>query len=750
MSGDAVPLRLELPCGAGMDEAGDNSCLDSRREHHFASEFGSWGLPSLGASVRLPFSFQHVNHMALGSAAIRIHAQPQTPHALPILFSDPSSDTPSSSTYLNLHPIRIRIRVRVPHPAFLAAARRCVLAHSPSPAEGATKPLASVHLRLAQTFYLARLSELQTQIASYETQFTSLMSEISAIRSGGLDEAIRNEVRAVLARKYGKRLLDSWVPPVEDIRGAVEAGPVSKEEVKKEEEGVRAGMGTAKKDGETDKEKEQVDEKMEKERQAETVTTISEVTGEEQTEKVVDEGITEPAGEDVEMEQSPKQAGEEPEAPPAITAEPTVSLPSEEKEFAKAPTASPTKSSRSELSPAPGSPLSEAPDQVDGNEVEALQRGDKTEAPESSAKSPVAKEPEPEAEVEEREPETESEAEPEPEPEPETTTTRSRKRKASVPPKAPPAKRSGRRVASPVDTAPDTEAASEPEPEAMEVEEEGEGEGEGVGEGNEEAEVEADQEVEVEAEEEAEEEEEAPTTRGRRASKRHAPAKVPTSKKASAAAAAPESPSARTKDSSPAISRRAPSVSSTTSATPATAEERRSSRLGRGRHSDAASVVAAVKHREQSAAVESVKEEDGEQEDGEEKKTTRTSARRKGAAEVEVSTPVPDKRSKRGSIRSEWLLPFFLQFTTARFRWEPQLESLCPVDPRPAWSCWGWCWADYSPVTIRPSACLPASCCGTGAGPRRRVRYESLNTAERAVLTLADRSSAQRQSRASR
>ncbi|GFZ48613.1 hypothetical protein JCM24511_06361 [Saitozyma sp. JCM 24511] len=520
------------------------------------------------------------------------------------------------------------------------------------PAEGATKPLASVHLRLAQTFYLARLSELQTQIASYETQFTSLMSEISAIRSGGLDEAIRNEVRAVLARKYGKRLLDSWVPPVEDIRGAVEAGPVSEEEVKKEEEGVRAGMGTAKKDGETDKEKEQVDEKMEKEKQAETVTTISEVTGEEQTEKVVDEGITEPAGEDVEMEQSPKQAGEEPEAPPAITAEPTVSLPSEEKEFAKAPTASPTKSSRSELSPAPGSPLSEAPDQVDENEVEAPQRGDKTEAPESSAKSPVAKESEPEAEVEEREPETESEAEPEPEPEPETTTTRSRKRKASVPPKAPPAKRSGRRVASPVDTAPDTEAASEPEPEAMEVEEEGEGEGEGVGEGNEEAEVEADQEVEVEAEAEAEEEEEAPTTRGRRASKRHAPAKVPTSKKASAAAAAPESPSARTKDSSPAISRRAPSVSSTTSATPATAEERRSSRLGRGRHSDAASVVAAVKHREQSAAVESVKEEDGEQEDGEEKKTTRTSARRKGAAEVEVSTPVPDKRSKRGSIRN--------------------------------------------------------------------------------------------------
>jgi bromodomain-containing protein 8 len=57
------------------------------------------------------------------------------------------------------------------------------------------------------------------------------MSEISAIRSGSLDEAIRNEVRAVLARKYGKRLLDSWVPPVEDVRGAVGAGPVSEEEV---------------------------------------------------------------------------------------------------------------------------------------------------------------------------------------------------------------------------------------------------------------------------------------------------------------------------------------------------------------------------------------------------------------------------------------------------------------------------------------------------------------------------------------
>jgi hypothetical protein len=71
-------------------------------------------------------------------------------------------------------------------------------------------------------------------------------------------------------------------------------------------------------------------------------------------------------------------------------------------------------------------------------------------------------------------------------------------------------------------------------------------------------------------------------------------------------------------------------------------------------------VVAAVKHREQSAAVESVKEEEGEQEDGEEKRPTRTSGRRKGAAEAEVSTPAPasDKRSKRGSIRSEWFLPF--------------------------------------------------------------------------------------------
>ena len=84
---------------------------------------------------------------------------------------------------------------------------------------------AKVHLRLAQTFYLARMAELKSTIADCETRFVSLMTEIQAIKSGSLDESILAELRAVLARKYGKRLLDSWIPSGEDVREAVELGP---------------------------------------------------------------------------------------------------------------------------------------------------------------------------------------------------------------------------------------------------------------------------------------------------------------------------------------------------------------------------------------------------------------------------------------------------------------------------------------------------------------------------------------------
>ena len=90
--------------------------------------------------------------------------------------------------------------------------------------------VARVHLRLAQTFYLARMAELKDTIAAYESRFTSLVSEIQAIKSGDLDTSIQAELRAVLARKYGKRLLDSWVPPPEEVKSALESGPVTEME----------------------------------------------------------------------------------------------------------------------------------------------------------------------------------------------------------------------------------------------------------------------------------------------------------------------------------------------------------------------------------------------------------------------------------------------------------------------------------------------------------------------------------------
>ncbi|RXK37819.1 hypothetical protein M231_04909 [Tremella mesenterica] len=96
------------------------------------------------------------------------------------------------------------------------------------PAEGALKPQAKVHLRLAQTFYLARMQELKSTIESYEARFTTLVSEIEDIKSGKMDNAIVSELRGVLERKYGKRLLDSWIPAKEEVIAAAAAGAPSR------------------------------------------------------------------------------------------------------------------------------------------------------------------------------------------------------------------------------------------------------------------------------------------------------------------------------------------------------------------------------------------------------------------------------------------------------------------------------------------------------------------------------------------
>jgi len=58
------------------------------------------------------------------------------------------------------------------------------------------------------------------------------MTEITAIKSGSMDKVLKMEIRGVLARKYGKKLLDSWVPDEDAIKEAVEAGPPTDEELK--------------------------------------------------------------------------------------------------------------------------------------------------------------------------------------------------------------------------------------------------------------------------------------------------------------------------------------------------------------------------------------------------------------------------------------------------------------------------------------------------------------------------------------
>lgn len=85
--------------------------------------------------------------------------------------------------------------------------------------------VAKSHLRLAQNFYIARLTELQNEISSYETQFTSLMSEIAALKKGELDDQLREEIKAGLQRKYGKKAVEEWMPGKAEILKAVEDEP---------------------------------------------------------------------------------------------------------------------------------------------------------------------------------------------------------------------------------------------------------------------------------------------------------------------------------------------------------------------------------------------------------------------------------------------------------------------------------------------------------------------------------------------
>ena len=80
------------------------------------------------------------------------------------------------------------------------------------------------------------MAELKMRVAEYETRFTAIMAEITSLKSGQIDDAILAELRGVLARKYGKRLLDSWVPDPADVRDSIEKGSPTEEELAKEAE----------------------------------------------------------------------------------------------------------------------------------------------------------------------------------------------------------------------------------------------------------------------------------------------------------------------------------------------------------------------------------------------------------------------------------------------------------------------------------------------------------------------------------
>ncbi|EJT49929.1 hypothetical protein A1Q1_00942 [Trichosporon asahii var. asahii CBS 2479] len=95
------------------------------------------------------------------------------------------------------------------------------------PAPDGSKPQAKVHLQLAQTFYVARMQELKDKIMGYEARFTELMSDINGIKAGEIDDKIQAEIRAALNRKYGKKLVDSWVPDPAEVKKVAEAGPES-------------------------------------------------------------------------------------------------------------------------------------------------------------------------------------------------------------------------------------------------------------------------------------------------------------------------------------------------------------------------------------------------------------------------------------------------------------------------------------------------------------------------------------------
>jgi len=511
------------------------------------------------------------------------------------------------------------------------------------------------------------MSELQTEIQSHEAKFVTLLSEINNLKSGQLDDTIRAELRSVLARKFGKRLLDSWVPEVEDVKVALEKGMPEEEELRREVEGVNAVTGNG-------------------------VPT-------EQTEGV--EPIIE-------------QVVEKTSVPASIETRQGKTSVVERSEAVASPTAPRSKRKQSPIkSKTDTKPLdndaARVNDSAKANEAASSTASNDKPISKGKSRRSVDREAQSSKAISVVEGETKSQlmADPEDEPVEEGHGTRASKRKASTQPKgAPPSKRSVRKgaaktptpapveqVNSPVsiveeETNDPTEFNDEKEDDVVEadaniLEDRGEVDGDGRAESDDgmketdckvEKEAEEDGEeskrkadnsaVEEEAQAEHEEEHEQPAvTPGRRSSRRTGRGRSPTL-----------SISGLTKGSSPAPSRRAPSVSSTRSTPiPSTSNRRSSVRASRGLKEEGKVEKGRVEkmtkverpisrsgRMRDSRTVESVKEEavedeEDKEEDKEEEKeeekderpSKRTTRRGKVDAEEEEAEPVEAPRSSR-------------------------------------------------------------------------------------------------------
>nr|XP_019010233.1 uncharacterized protein I206_04701 [Kwoniella pini CBS 10737]OCF49014.1 hypothetical protein I206_04701 [Kwoniella pini CBS 10737] len=211
------------------------------------------------------------------------------------------------------------------------------------PAPDAMKPLAQTHKRLAQTYYLKRMEELQQTILQYENRFKELMIEITSLKNGEADENIRSEIRTIIARKYGKKLLDSWFPEPEVVKKAIEDGPITEEEKVKAE-----AEKDAKQDDQipVDGEKAVEDEVVMAETEEPSITKGEDSEGlEKDKEEEEEEEEEEDDDEDIKSERNAKSP----------------SVPKSKVKTQHRRRFSPAVSVRSDLSPAPGSDLSSPP-----------------------------------------------------------------------------------------------------------------------------------------------------------------------------------------------------------------------------------------------------------------------------------------------------------------------------------------------------------------------------------------------------